>query len=50
MSAAAQQVIALAAVLIAGAYVARRAWQGWRASRAASAVRDAGCGPSCGCH
>ena len=41
-----QRWLAVAAVLVAGAYLS---WRGWRAWRLARASTRAGCGPGCGC-
>lgn len=47
MSADLQRWIAFCAVAVAAVYLS---WRGWRARRAAAALRRApGCGPGCGC-
>ena len=49
MTALTQQVIAAAIVVVASAYLARRAWSSWRAWRATGDERAPACGTGCGC-
>ena len=49
MTAPMQQVLAVAIVAFAMAYLARRAGSSWRAWRAAGHDRTTGCGTGCDC-